>query len=254
MTIQRSLDPSLKDRIVSPSVLFQEFLNQYFLTFQIYMRGEQDAAILDRLQGDEREVAIEMILANLRSGRPHLIDSAVQLDIQKAAPILASMRSEDYDEYEQYIIARALHSFHAIDTPDLFSISEKTLRSEASFATDTILGDSYRLFSMDDSRRLIDIGLRCSDYHIRARAYDAVGATHLIEAGGGQYTESLASELWKKQMAAATVGAPEPMYYEQLQYYVGDAVFADDALFEMRLAELWSKDPRARRVPLFTEQ
>ena len=254
MSVQRKLDPSLKNRIASPSATFQSFVDQYFLIFQIAMRGEQDATILDRLEGAERDVAIEMILANLRSGRTHLIDAAVQLGIQKAVPILQSMRADDYDEYEHYIIARALHALHAMATPELYSISEQTLRRGGSLAAYTILGDSYRIFSEGDARRLIDIGLRRSDYETRASAFRAAASVHFLEANGGEYNAGIAQQLWEKQTAAATVGAPEPMYYEQLQYYVGDAVFANSSLFEKRLEELWNDDPTARRVPLFTEQ
>lgn len=249
--VRGPLDSSLKDRIAHPSQDFSDFLNQYFLTPQIYGRGEHDITILDRLKGEERETAIEMIAANLRSGCPHLVDSIVQLDLKNAIPTLESMRADEYDEYEQYIIARALHMLGAMDSEAFYSVVLDAASKCSDLLAFILFEDAYRLFTEDKARTIIDSGLHSDDYSVRASAFRAAVALQYIAAKGGRFSVEIASDLWKMQMGAATEGAPPPMYYEQLQYYVGDVTYADSALFERHLAELWNASKR--KMPLYTE-
>ncbi|HEY3675125.1 MAG TPA: hypothetical protein VGK84_03970, partial [Candidatus Tumulicola sp.] len=109
MTVVRGpLDASLSKQILRPSDDFADFVGQYFFDSQRYGGLKPDSTLLNRLIGLERETAIAMIASNLPSAQVNLLEAAVQLDMRNAIPILKSMQSEEYDDYEQYVIAKAI--------------------------------------------------------------------------------------------------------------------------------------------------
>ena len=234
---RRPLDVSLKERIASPSSEFQAFIEQFFLVPMVWARGEQDMKLLDTLQGAERETAAAMILANMR-GYEHMIRSAAYMGLREAIPQLQAMRNEPSDAYMQYVIVNALYRLGALPADEFFAFAQASLERCSDILAFTILNDSYRYFDLDSAVRLVETALRRDNYHTRASAYTAARTIEYLRAHGGRYTQHLAFEAWQRQMAMATIGYSGTPWFEQLQYYVGDAVYRDKPLFEQRLGEL----------------
>ncbi len=251
-------DLSLKRQITAPSPTFEDFVRQYFLSVIVYTRHEEDPDLPCRLIGVERDVAHAMILSNLPTWHTHLIDAASRLGLHQAVPVLQEMLSGPYGKLpelciEQFAVERALFRLGGMEYDAFAARCESHVRSGGEFLTSDVLIFVNSYLSPTDARRIIDIGLRRPYYGVRAYAYRAAVALKYIEDHGRAYTEEVQSELWKQEVAAATVGTEQPDFYRQLQYYVGDAIYSDKTEFERRLAELWSKDASTRSVPLFTE-
>lgn len=254
MGVNRELDASLAEGIVSPSPDFRLFVHDYFGDWQYYTRREEDREVVGRLTGIERETAVAMILENLHTGRSHIIDAAARINLKSAIPPLEAMWVDNaYSDYEHFEIARALHALGAMTSEELYAFLERTLHECGEFPAYGIMWYCYTIFPPDKAQRLINIVLCRGNYLMRAAAYRAAVAVNYIRSHGGTFTAELAHEIWQKESDAANVGTEQPDFYTGLQYYAGDKVFADKALFEQRRAQLWQPDRTKRLVPLFTE-
>src|SRR5580693_8229364 len=108
------LDSSLQNRIASPSPLFREFVRHFFTEPNIWIRGESDVTLIDRLEGDERTTAIQMIATNVRTGREHIIGAATYLKIASVVPALEEMLVRESNAYRRYTFGAALHKLGAL--------------------------------------------------------------------------------------------------------------------------------------------
>jgi hypothetical protein len=255
MGVNRELDASLAKQVVSPSADFREFVGSYFLDQLVYIRRECDPAVLDRLEGVERDTAVAMILANLRTGWHHIIDAAAHLRLTQAIDVLRSMwQISEYDDWDHFVMARALRTLGAMTDDETFAFLQGMLEQCDEIPMFEVLPYCYETFAPHKAELLIDIALRCDDFGVRAGAFSAAAAVQYIRTHGNRWTPGIAQHIEELRLASVTRGFAPPMWYEQANYYVGDAVYADKALFEQRLAELWEPDPSKRRVPLFTER
>jgi hypothetical protein len=155
-------------------------------------------------------------------------------------------------DWDTFHIARALNKLNALSSEDFYDVCKRIVAHCDRTIAFFLLDATYSMFAPDDAQRLIDIALRRESYDIRAGAYRAAVAVQYIRKHGGRFTSELGHAIWRKSSDAATAGSEQPMFYEQLQYYVGNAVYGTPE-FEQRLTELWAPDRKARRVPLFTE-
>src|ERR1700749_948825 len=102
---------SLRDKITNPSKDFKDFLNQYFDDLMYGLRREEDPGILTRLAGIEKQVAEELILANLNTNKEWLIEAACQLKINAAIPILKDQYEKTTELGTKLTIAKSLNDW-----------------------------------------------------------------------------------------------------------------------------------------------
>jgi hypothetical protein len=235
------LDSSLKDRIASPSPLFREFVRHFFTEPNIWIRRESDVTLVDRLEGDERATAIEMIATNVRTGREHIISAAAYLKIASVVPTLEAMLARETNGFARYTLGIALHTLGALDDDRLFDIMQNVMKDGAWNETLDVLNASYRIFRPDVARKLIAIGLNRPYHMIRFSALDALIAVSYIEHHGGHFTMELWQKIFDAAMAASTVGSGVPRRFDEMQYFLGEDVWLDPDLFASRLKELDAK-------------
>jgi hypothetical protein len=224
------LDSSLKDSITSPSPIFQQFVWQFFTEPNVWIRGESDPGLVERLEGQERTAAIEMIATNVRTGREHIIRAAVHLKLVRVVPTLEELLARETNGYGRYILGSALHGLGALEDGALFDLMSIVMQHGPWNETLNVLNHSYRAFRPEVARKLIDIGLHRADFGIRFSALNALIAVSYIERHGGHFTT-----------AASTVGSGVPRRYDEAQYFLGEAVYVDAQLFAARLEELARK-------------
>ena len=252
---ENPFDTSLAGTIDRPSPAFREFLSDYFFSTMTWVRHEEDRDLPAKLAGREREIAEEMILANLRTQRIHLTQAAARLGLAKAIPVMQSMLADNYGnrELEGMAIETALFRLNALTRSELHDRHVRHVSNGSEFAVQDVMMFVNELFPLDQAKPLIDLGLRRPEYSARCRAYHAAVEWHYIKAHGGIYTERLSSQVSVYRMTSSYVNSEQPEYYPQIQYYIGDAVARHRSLLEERIAELWIPDRNQRRMPFFTE-
>ena len=153
-------DLSPKDAIKRPTPVFQDFLTQYFLKSDYYVRGDEDRELPGRLTGEEREAAIELILRNLNTWHCHIIDAAARLQLRDAVPILNSMLlkgSGSTDCIEQFSVREALYRLGAMPYNVFAEEVERFVRTGKGVCAKHVLLFVNRYLTPEDARRVIDL-------------------------------------------------------------------------------------------------
>ena len=198
---------SLRDKITNPSKDFKDFLNQYFDDLMYGLRREQDPGILTRLAGIEKQVAEDLILANLNTNKEWLIEAACQLKINAAIPILKDQYEKTTELGTKLTIAKSLNDW--IGFEEYSTVLEQVMDSDKSFYKQDVV---FYALALDKQKELTIIfkGLADKDDLTRWIAFKALS-------------------IYGKK--------PEPTY-EENKYYTDESVYKDKQLFDSRLAEL----------------
>lgn len=230
------LDSSLKSKIPTPSRDFQGFLNDYFLMPMIFIRSEEDPTVFDRLQGTERDVAIEMIRANMDTGHAHILRAGVYLDLPETVDVARHELNIATDVGQRYEMAMVLDSMNAIDKNELFQIMEKGIEAGGDFFSEDIVGTSYKVLPVASASRIIEIGLDRNDAATRARAFFALKALEYIVKHGGIFTKDIGKKIVELEIQSYTSDNQD--FHLQKEHYVGEEVYLNKSLFAQRLDEL----------------
>lgn len=230
------LDSSLKGKVTTPSRDFQSFLNDYFLVPMTFIRNEEDPTVFDRLEGNEREVAIEMIRSNMDTGHSHIVRAGVYLDLPETVDVARHELNIATDIGQKYEMAMVLDSMRAIDKNELFEIMEKGIEAGGDFYSEDIVGASYRVLDTSHASRIIEIGLDRNDAATRARAFFALKALEFIVKNGGKYTADVGRKIFELEIQSYT--SDDQDFHKQKEHYVGEEVYLNKVHFAERMAEL----------------
>jgi hypothetical protein len=200
-------DTSLRDKITNPSKDFKDFLNQYFDDLMYGLRREQDPGILTRLAGIEKQVAEDLILANLNTNKEWLIEAACELKINAAIPILKDQYEKTTELGTKLTIAKSLQDW--IGFEDYINVLEQVMDSDKSFYKQDVVFYALAL-DKQNAINLIFKGLADKDDLTRWIAFKALS-------------------MYRKKS--------EPTY-EENKYYTDESVYKDQQLFDSRLTEL----------------
>jgi hypothetical protein len=200
-------DTSLRNKITNPSKDFKDFLNQYFDDLMYRLRREQDPGILTRLAGIEKQIAEDLILANLNTNKEWLIEAACQLKINAAIPILKDQYEKTTELGTKLTIAKSLQDW--IGFEDYITVLEQVMNSDKSFYKQDVVFYALAL-DKQNAINLIFKGLADKDDLTRWTAFKVLS-------------------MYRKK--------PEPTY-EENKYYTDELVYKDQKLFDSRLIEL----------------
>src|ERR1017187_883686 len=126
-----TFDTSLREKITNPSKDFRYFLTQYFDDPMYGLRKEQDSGILKRLTGLEKQVAGELVLANLGTNAEWLIEAAIGLKVDAAIPILKHKYENAKELGTKLTIAKSLYDW--IGFEGYIDILQQVMDSDKSF-------------------------------------------------------------------------------------------------------------------------
>ena len=202
-----TFDTSLRDKVKNPSKDFQEFLMQYFDDPMYGLRKEQDRTVLKRLNGLEKQVADNLVLANLNTNAEWLIEAASGLKIDAAIPILIDKYKKANELATKLTIAKSLYDW--IGFEEYIGILNQVMDSDKSFYKQEVVFYAVAL----DKQNAVDIifkGLSDKDDFTRWIAFKALS-------------------IYRKK--------PEPTY-EENKYYTDELVYNDKKVFESRLNDL----------------
>jgi hypothetical protein len=202
-------DTSLRNNITNPSKDFKDFLNQYFDDLMYGLRREQDPGILTRLAGTEKQVAENLILANLSTNKEWLIEAACELKIRAAISILKDQYEKTTELGTKLTIAKSLQDW--IGFEDYSNILEEVMNSDKSFYKQDVVFYALAL-DRQQALRILFKGLTDKDDLTRWIAFKALS-------------------IYRKK--------PEPTY-EENKYYTDELVYKEQQLFNTRLIELRS--------------
>jgi hypothetical protein len=202
-----TFDTSIKEKIKNPSRDFQDFLRQYFDDPTYGLRKEQDTGILQRLQDDEREVAIELILTNLDSGADWLIEAVADLKLEKAIPFLTKKFDNIQELGAKLSIAKALYNWIGFER--YIDTLHSVMNSDKNF---------YK-----------------QDVVFYATALDKANATALIFKG---LTDKDEHTRWTSYKALAIYQKKGDPSYEENKSYTGENVYQNKQVFERQLKQL----------------
>ena len=200
-------------QISSPSEDFNTFLYNYFTgPVMIRARQEEDTEVWHRLNGQELEIAKQMVIANLSSERSEYIRAVSIFRDERALPFLYEQiksLSQDFC-YERTLAAKTLYDWVGYD--NYFNILDDSLLSGGQFIK-TSLSEWIDGIGKAEAIDYIYRMLNDSDSFVRWCAYGSLK----------RYLNLCEQE------------------YEETIYYTSDEVYEDKELFDERLKELRMK-------------
>lgn len=225
-------------RIKNPSSEFESFLENYFVSSMLVLRNELEYATFEKLIGDERAVAIELIAANLSTGSAHLSTAVAMYQIKELYAQLRDAFDKASSIDAKFVIGRALFMVDGISREDFYPVIEEIAEFSGNFYGTDAMRLAYALNDQNESKKLVKIGFHRDDYMIRCAAYDSLLALEYIKANGGLYTLDIGDRIHRDNMAWAIEGSTAENRFLTYNGILSDALFARSNDFDTALAPL----------------
>ena len=199
-------------QIESPSEAFQLFLKDYFTgNPMIRGRGEEDQTVWAKLDGKEREVAVQMILDNFGHDSAYIRAAGLFKDV-RALPMLKNLIEElpETHNYEKLLAARVLYDWK--NDEDYLSVLSQ------------ILPDSSDYIKINLKMWVDGLDRETAVHYIFMMLYDKSSFVRWCAYGTLLYYIKLGNQ-----------------QYDDTKYYTSNDVYADSELFKKRIQELRDK-------------